>query len=285
MIELIYENNRGQKINLTKLPYWLNVEPVMDYEWDYTKREKRRGTIIAGFTKNISSKDLILHIMSHSKSVVSNAVDEFNSVIESDIYDGTPGKIWCGDWYTYGYIIGSKNEKWQYDEPVMKKKITFVREQESWFRQTIKKSYEGDSVTPQVESWVKRYDTGYDFAHDYMVDFESSVTLTNPDALPSVFILSIQGPALQPEIRIGDNVIGFNYDVPDGAVLEVNAVTKKTTTHLPDGTDLNVFGARDPDYYIFERIPSGRSAVTWDGSFNWEITLIEERSEPRWLTV
>ena len=285
MIELVYENNRGQKINLTQLPYWTNVEPIMDYSWDYTKREKRRGGIVAGFTKNISEKSLVLHIMGHSKSVRDNAIDEFNSVIESDIYDGVPGKIWCGNWYTYGYIVASQNEKWQYDAPVMKKTITLVREQDSWYRQTVKKSYEGDAYTPDAESWDKGYEPSYDYKFDYMTDFESSVQLTNPDVLPSNFILAIQGEAQQPEIHIGDNVIQFNYDVPEGAVLEVNAVTKTTVVHMPDGVDMNVFGARNADYYIFERIPSGRSAVTWNGTFNWEITLIEERSEPRWLTV
>ena len=285
MIELIYENNRGQRINLTQLPYWVNVEPIFDYEWDYTKREKRRSTIVAGFTKNISSRSLILHIMSHSKTVRDTAIDEFNSVIESDIYDGKAGKIWCGDWYTYGYIVASDNKKWQYDAPVIEKTITLVREQDSWFRQIVKKSYEGDAYTPTPESWTKNYEPSYDYSYDYMTDFDTSVQLNNPDSLPSNFILLIQGYANQPEIHIGDNVIQFNVEIPEGAVLEVNAITKKTIMHMPDGTDMNVFGARNADYYIFDRIPSGKSVVTWNGAFTWEITLIEERSEPRWRTV
>lgn len=285
MIELIYENNRGQKVNLTQLPYWVNVEPIFDYEWDYTKREKRRSTIVAGFTKNISSRSLVLHIMAHSKAARDIAIDEFNSIIESDIYDGKAGKIWCGEWYTYGYIVASDNTKWQYDVPVIKKTITLVREQDSWFRQIVKKSYESDAYTPTPESWTKNYEPNYDYQYDYMTDFDTSVQLNNPDSLPSNFILSIQGYANQPEIHIGDNVIQFNVEVPEGAVLEVNAITKKTTMHMPDGIDMNVFGARNADYYIFERIPSGKSAVTWNGAFTWEITLIEERSEPRWRTV
>ena len=285
MIELIYENNRGQKINLTKLPYWLNVEPIFDYEWDYTKREKRRGSIVAGFTKNVTTVDLTLHILGNTKAIRDQAIDEFNSIIESDIYDGKAGKIWCGEWFTYGYIVSSSNSKWQYDVPIVKKKITLVREQDSWFRRIVKKSYEGEQYTPQVEAWAKNYEPNYDYQYDYMTDFDTSVQLTNPDTLPSNFILSIQGYADQPEIHIGDNVVQFNLEIPSGAALEVNAVTKKTTMHMPDGVDMNVFGARNADYYIFERIPSGKSAVTWNGAFNWEITLIEERSEPRWLTV
>ena len=284
-MEFIYENNHGDKINLTEFPYWLNIEPIFNYEWEYTKRSKRRGQIIAGFTKTVSSIDLVFHIIGNTKSIRNNAIDKFNSVIESDIYEGKAGKIWCGDWYTYGYIIASKNEKWQYSAPMIKKTITLVREQDSWYKTLVRKSYEADKYEPQVEKKKKNYEPNYDYQYDFMTDFESSVRLNNPDTLPSNFIVEIQGYANQPQIEIGANVIGFNLEVPDGAVLEINSVTKKAVMHMPDGTDMNVFGARDADYYLFERIPVGNNAIVANGAFTWGITLIEERSEPRWRTV
>lgn len=284
-MEFIYENNRGKKINLSKRPYFLNIEPMFDYSWDYTKRERRRGDIIAGFTKTVSTKDLVLHIGDKTESIRNNAIDEFNSVIESDIYDGVAGKIWVGDWFTYGYIVAANNEKWQYGTPIVKKTITLAREQDSWYRKIVKKSYEENVIHVDVESWCKNYESCYDYKYDYMTDFDTSVQLVNPDALPSNFILTIQGPAERPEIHIGDKVVQFNLDVPDGASLQINSMTKTAILTFIDGRKFNAFGSRNPDYYLFERIPSGINAVTWNGSFVWEITLIEERSEPRWLTV
>lgn len=285
MKDFIYENNKGQKINLCKWPYKLNVEPIFDYEWDYTKRERRRGDIIAGFSKKTKERNLVLHIASTNKAVRDLAIDDFNSIIEDDIYEGTPGKIWIGDWYTYGYITAAKNEKWQYDTPVIKKNITLAREQESWYRQIVRKSYEGDVIHVDPEEWCKTYADMHDYQYDYMTDFDTSVELANPDVLPSNFKLSIQGAAENPEIHIGQNVINFTYTLGDGDVLVVDATNKTTIVYKPDGTQVNVFGARNADYYIFERIPSGRNTVTWNGAFNWEIILFEERSEPRWRTV
>lgn len=295
MQDFIYESSQGTKINLCKFPYWLNVEPMFDYEWDYTKRERRRGDIIAGFTKRTQSKSLVLHIAAKTQAIRNNAIDQFNSAIEADIYNGTPGKIWLGEWYTYGYIVAAKNEKWQYSTPVVKKTITLAREQDSWYRTIVKKSYEADTIVVEPEAWCKNYEDGYDFGvagctafpngYDYMADFDTRVELVNPDSLPSNFVLTIEGPAERPEINIGDNVIQFNWNVPDGAHLVVDATKKTTMAYLADGSEVNVFGARNPDYYIFERMPSGINTVTWNGAFNWEITLIEERSEPRWLTV
>ena len=284
-MEFFYENNRGEKINLSQFPYWLNVEPMFNYEWEYTKRAHRRGQIIAGFTKTVTSVDLVLHIIGRTKSIRDNAIDNFNSIIEADIFDGKAGKITCGNWYTYGYIVASKNSKWQYNAPVIKKTITLVKEQDSWYRTIVKKSYEADKYEPQVESWCKNFEPNYDYQYDFMTDFESSVRLNNPDSLPSNFIIYIQGYANRPAVNIGDYTYRINVEVGDGAVLEINSVTKKAIVHQPDGTDMNVFGARDPDFYLFERIPTGDNAVTTNGSFTWEITLIEERSEPRWRTV
>ena len=285
MNDFIYENNKGEKINLCKWPYKLNVEPMFDYEWDYTKRDYRRGDIIAGFTKKIQTKSLVLHIASPNVDVRNLAIDNLNSAIEADIYEGTPGKIWLGDWFTYGYITAAKNENWQYGVPIIKKTITLAREQSSWYRQILKKSYEANLIIIEPEEWDKTYADMHDFQYDYMTDFDTRVELVNPDALPSNFILKIIGPAERPEITIGKNVIQFNYDVQDGCELVVDATKKTTIVYQPDGTQINVFGARNADYYIFERMPSGINTVEWDGSFSWEITLIEERSEPRWLTV
>ena len=53
---------------------------------------------------------------------------------------------------------------------------------------------------------------------------------------------------------------------------------------MPDGQQINAFGARNPDYYIFQLIESGVNAIVWNGTFSWELQMIEERSEPRWLT-
>ena len=284
MKDFIYESSNGKKFNLFKGPYKLNVEPMFDYEWDYTKRERRRGDIIAGFTKRVTTKSIVLHIASYGEGIRNHAIDEFNSAIEADIYNATAGKIWYGDWFTYGYLVASKNEKWQYGVPVIKKTLTLAQEQDSWYRTTLKKSYENDHINVEPEEWCKTHADKYDYQYDYMIDFETRIDLINPDVLPSHFVLSIQGPADRPRVEIGDNVIEFNWELEDGDVLVVDSTTKTTIIYSADGTQTNVFGARNPDYYIFERMPSGRNSVSWNGPFTWEIRLIEERSEPRWHT-
>ena len=59
-------------------------------------------------------------------------------------------------------------------------------------------------------------------------------------------------------------------------------MSKKIYVTAIDGTITNVFNLRSRDSYIFDKIAPGMSSVTWDGNFGVDITLLEERSEPKW---
>ena len=296
--KVIYENNRGQRVNLSERPYFLDIEPILDYQWSYSEKEKRRGNIIAGFAKDIQSVDLTLHIMDANAEARDEAVDYFNNVIEADIYDGIAGRLLIGDWYTWGYIIASKNTKWQYGNPVVKKVVKLVREQENWYHVVQKANYgsaQAEELYNFVEEDIKTYELepisvydsevneGYDYEYEYMADTQSQKRINNPNSVPCDFSITIQGYVDRPEVQIGDNVIAFDLEVPYGAFLTVDSSKKTAIMTLADGEQVNVFGARDPDYYLFEKIKEGKNTVTWNGSFLWEIKMLEERSEPRWL--
>lgn len=581
--DFVYENSNGEKINLSKLPYKINIEPLIDYSWSYKTKQRQLGNKIVGFFKDIKDSTATLHVLAATAKERDEAIDYFNNVIEKDIYYGTAGKLWLGDWYTYAFITASKNSKWQYGVGVVKKEITISKEADSWYKTTrsanfgeqeestvyleedyIKtyESREADSAvksltativpqqsgtgTPspdnvrQISGWESvvtsvsgknllkvnsvnaigkgitqtlnedgtitlsgtstdfnngqaingsakfilpagtyrfvdvgqtsgatfyyylrvsgtspwimsgetftvpegssgcwvvlyfptntevsgthglmivsensAYDTyepytatthttdlgitvyggtvdlvsgvlnaypyyasyngetlngewvcdravyaqgttppigsqvalisgesttyqltpqtintlsgvnnvwaesgdvtvtfrddhgdiqtesgsivtfeknnalsgsGYDYAYDYMHDAQSQKIIANAGSIPCDFVITIQGYADSPIITIGDNTYAVNVEVPYGANLVIDSTQKTVIITLADGTKINAFGARDPDYYLFERIESGKNAVTWDGSYLWELLMIEERSEPRWLT-
>lgn len=395
-----YENNRGESITLTEHPYYLNIENLLDYTWSYTVKERRRGSIIAGFRKDISNRSVVLHVIADTVEERNEAIDKFNNIIDADIYDGTAGKLWVNDWFTYTYIIEAKNTNWQYGVPVIRKELNFAREQDSWFHVIYRNSYdnpdplipwqygikdyettspeqlivlpeeggENRGVTytlsdngiiiadgtaasysdfslgnvtleagdyalfgcPDVEGVSLRVgsyedtgegalislsatrtlpvsihitgnvtldklkirpvlatgtaipDTGYDYPYDYGLDLKSQIWVDNPNPMGCNWIISINGPVEYPVIEIGDTTVSLNVEVPDGAYLTVDTTNKTAYMYLADGTQVNVFGARDPDYYLFKLIDTGRSAVMWEDAFRWGLQMIEERSEPRW---
>lgn len=286
-----YENNRGNKIVLTELPYAINIEPLLDYSWAYATRDRRRGSRVAGFNKGVASKTLTLHVLANTVEQRDSAIDEFNNIIEADIFDGKPGKIWFNGWFTYGYIVSSANSKWQYEKGIIKKDVSFVREEETWFHIIKRQSYNIIDDESKFESGIKDYElneetglAGYDYEYDYGVDRDSFTNVVNPNPLGCNFKINISGPTLNPNLRIGDTVINVNVEIPAGAYLTVDSTEKTVMLYYADGTILNAFGARNPDYYIFKLIESGFNALVWSGEYDWDLELIEERSEPRWLT-
>ena len=290
---MIYVNSQENRLDLNKDPYWLYYEPILNYEWDYATKDKKRGHILAGFTKDVKELDVDLAIWGHSDALRNQAIDKFNNLIDIDIYNGTAGKLYYGDWFTYGYFIAAENTDWEKGAPIVRKKMTFVREKLSWYH-IVRVANFGEQANEDlynfVEEEIKTFEVedytgqreGYNYEYDYMVDTQSQKTITNPGSIPCEFIVSIQGYINNPVITIGDTTISVNVEVPYGANLVVDSTQKTVTLTLIDGTKINCFGARDPDYYLFERIAPGKSTVTWNGSFLWELQMIEERSEPRW---
>ena len=70
-------------------------------------------------------------------------------------------------------------------------------------------------------------------------------------------------------------------NVETNEFLTIDSVLKTIVLTKRDGSTENCFNYRNKDSYIFEKIPSGTSNIS-SGNFNFEITLLEERSEPKW---
>lgn len=223
-----YENNRGQKINLTELPYAINIEPLLDYSWAYATRDRRRGSRVAGFNKAVASKSVTLHILGTTVEERNEAIDAFNNIVEVDIYDGVAGKIWFDNWYTYGYIVSSQNEKWQYDKGIIKKTLELVREEETWYHVIVKNSYsEIPDEDEDFELGIKDYELS-PYIHE--------VTET-PDTTPYLFRPS---PSLEEDYDrlLLDKVVGGTLAV--NQLVPIPSNSKSTTVHgitLTDNRD------------------------------------------------
>ena len=283
MNDVVYTNNRGNKITLSGYPYFLDVEPLFDYEWSYSSKDSGTGSRLKGFYKDVKEKQLTLSVYGHTEAARNKAIDALNSVIETDIFDNTPGKITVGSWYCYGYITAAANTGWNLHGPVCTKTVTLVNERQSWYNVLKRDSY-GNAVKMTADTWDKQYEACHQYDYDYTNNGESQLILNNPSVNESEFVLTVQGPATSPYLGIGDNVYHITADVPDGAVLVIDSTKKTALMTLATGVVVNVFSARDSDHYLFKRIASGQNAIVYDGTFLWQLDVIEERSEPRWLT-
>jgi carbamate kinase len=64
----------------------------------------------------------------------------------------------------------------------------------------------------------------------------------------------------------------------------IDSTTKTVILTKGNGEQVNLFNLRNKESYIFEKIPSGMSIVSASNDqIRFEITLLEERSEPKWI--
>lgn len=140
---------------------------------------------------------------------------------------------------------------------------------------------EGTTSTP----WTSRQAGGLDFPHGFPFDYSTAVSsdyIINNAQTASNAILTIYGPAESPAITIGENTYKVNDTFVENEYLTIDTKQKTVTKTTRNGEKINLFSKRDKENYIFEKIQPGQNTVVMTPKANYTITLIDERSEPKW---
>lgn len=105
---------------------------------------------------------------------------------------------------------------------------------------------------------------------------------------PANFKLKIIGPAHNPVVHIGKNEVSILGEILDGNYILIDSYHKTIRLYDLYGHYTNAFdwGERGEGEgsgkYCFEKIGVGSQPVSWDGSFRFDLTVVEDRSEPSW---
>lgn len=92
------------------------------------------------------------------------------------------------------------------------------------------------------------------------------------------------GASFEPTfVRIfSNNVYQVDISLNVGERLEIDSRKKTVKLIHSDGYTENVLWSAIKEYYIFEKIAAGTQIIAWDGSFAFDLILIDKRSEPLW---
>lgn len=272
MQDIYYINHLNQRINLMESPYWLQTGNFYDFEWDYTSDNDK----ITGFSRSIAEKTLTLTVMASTKAEFYTALNNLHAYTEVDLLDQEHGKLYIGDQYLKCYIKKSKKTDWEPDEAYTEVEITVVTDYPYWVTEN---SYSFD-VQTVVSTDNKKY--AYKYPYRYANGLTSG-TITNNHFAPSDFIATIYGPATNPAIVIGDNTYLINAILNTDEYMTLNTALGTIVKTQIDGTRVNMFDYRDKTADVFAKIEAGSNAVGWSGDFAFDINVLEERSEPKWI--
>lgn len=141
---------------------------------------------------------------------------------------------------------------------------------------------------------VKNVEVGefLDFPFDFPFDFTplpkaSEIENGSSQEEGSDFVMRIYGPCTNPYVQIGGNSYRVDVRVPSGGYLEVDSAAGTVEVVSKYGERTNAYdnrqrGAEGSGSYIFQRIPSGTSTVSWSNSFDFDVELFDERDIPPW---
>lgn len=269
-----YVNSKGESIEFGNGIY-VNYSDVRDYEWEYVSKCNR----IAGFRRNISKKSIPLVLVKASREELIAVRDRLYQVIEYDVINATPGKLYIGDFYLKCYLCGGKNSGYLARRD-MQTTLTLVTDSNIW----IKESHY--SYSARGQEIVDSEDAYMDYPYDHSYDYASAIlayTADNMGFSEADFKMTIMGPCSAPEITIAGHPYKVDTELSSGEMLVIDSAVRKVYKIMVNGEQVNQFHLRDRENSVFKKIPAGNNTVTWDGSFSFELTLFEGRSEPRWI--
>ena len=200
---------------------------------------------------------------------------------DADLDAGTPGQlVMDGIWTCPVYVpevSTSKVSRW-----AVQQKWTVVL-LDVWRRRMDTVSF--DPFHSEDDTWL-------DLPFDIPFDLKFMSIMRQLDAYGGrrrQFEMTVYGPVTNPAITIGDNVYEVDVDVPAGAVLKISSIDRTITLTMENGDTTNAFdnGVRGngagSGHYIFEPLPADTADVTWANNFGFDLTPIEEMTDPSWL--
>jgi hypothetical protein len=251
---------------------FVNENDLRNFVWEITSKNDR----ISGFRKGIVAKTVPITLKCDSEEEGIALKNKLFEIFEKDVLAVKHGKIIIGDYYLKCYVTESAKSEYLIHGSHMKITVKVSTDFPYWVKETASTFNYGQGVTRSQ----------LDFNRDFSYDFTSNLIgkqLHNTNFVATNFKINIYGACENPRITIA----GHNYEVfaSVGAneYLTIDSVNKTIILTHADGTTENCFNKRNRDSYIFEKIPSGRCNVSANGVFKFDVVLLEERGEPRWI--
>lgn len=270
--QFVYINHMNETLDFGKGHLFVNENDLRDFSWEITSKNDR----ISGFKKGIVSKSIPIIIKCETAEEGYALRNRLFEVCEKDVLALKHGKIIIGDYFMKCYVVESKKTEYLVHGNYMRITIKLSTDFPYWCKeQTIAFNY-GDG------SNGRNLDYKRDFPSDYTSNLHGKA-LTNTYLTSANFRLNIYGACVNPQVVIGGHVYSVAVSVEKNEYLTIDSQNKTIVLTHTNGKQENCFNMRNRESYIFEKIPPGTLNVSANANFRFEVIILEERSEPKWI--
>lgn len=277
--DITYINSAGASISLNTPPYYVAAHDLRDFSWDYNAISRPNG--FGGrvsFSRPVQERTISVGIKGSTPSEFNTNALALAALTEPDIIKNTPGKLYLGGQYLTCYLATSSTVNYHSRRGNwVSKEIKLVVTEPFWQTETTQRFLMG---APESVVGAKRYDGRYDYRY---IASTSSGTIVNPHYTSCPMIITIYDAAINPSITIGGKIYAMNASIGDGQRIIIDQVRRTIVSMAADGTTTNLFDYRDKANDIFEHVQPGTQTVIYTGDFTFDISVIQQRSEPSWI--
>lgn len=270
----VYENHWGMRFESLENGVYLNHSDILDYSWNYDVINNR----ISRFYRSVTKRGLPLVVIGKTEAEATAARNRLMEIAEADIQAMLPGKIYVGEYYTSGFITASKKSKYLFSKRHCNLDLEFTSADPAWF-------VDHSFVFSKESGGTSAGKYGFDYPFDYPFDYSATVKsrqIVVGGISSNKFRLKIYGEAENPSINIAGHIYSVSGRIQKGESLLIDSINKTITLTTATGKKVNWFDKRSRESYIFEPIPTGVNGVSYNGTFGFDLTIVEERSEPKW---
>lgn len=269
-----YITSKGTELSLEG-KFSIKSTDFHSYKWKVSAVSKKFGSRVNSIGKDPMEIPGVL-VFTGGKEAAELALDSVRDYFEFDVANVSPGTLVIGDWYVKGFVISSSTS--EYGENYIKNAVTLYCPYPFWIKEKKYSFYKAESGGS---------DAGLDFPFDFPFDLGSDMdylsgNIENDLLLPAQFKMIVYGPIVNPMVTIGGQIYRVFTTVSANEYLVIDTREQQIYRVTRNGLRINEFNNRDKEHSIFEPIPSGNNSVIWNKTFGFDVTLYQERSEPKW---
>lgn len=276
-----YVNHLGELFTLSgDGAAFLDTLPLRAYEWSYqvTQNLSGLGGSAAGFSRPPRAVQTTLGLRAFQRATFAEAANRFHAITEADIQAETPGTLYLGSQYAYCFLTGASVASYSKKGSWYTKQVTLLFTQPYWFSEKSYTFHAADSGSSD-DTTGKKFDLRFPYRYGTAL---TAGKLNNTHYGPCPAVFTIYGPVSNPLINIAGNLYGAYITLSASERLEIDQLSHTLTRIDGSGARHNAFATRVKTSNIFAPIPVGPSAVIYNGDFRFDLTLIQQRSEPLW---
>lgn len=273
----IYRNHLGEELKFGEGGLYVNTNDLHSFSWDVTSKNDR----IYSFNRKMVEKKIPIIIFCETASEGIAMRNRLYEICEKDVMAKEYGRIIIGKYYLRCYVKASEKVEYLSSQKYMKATLTIITDLPYWTKETLYRFGYGSNSGGDNEGLYLdgKYDYPFDFTYSLL-----DTAIRNTGIIATNFKIVIYGACTSPTLVIGNKEYTVHANIEESEKLTIDSASKKIYLTKADGTTENCFNLREKntEFYIFDKIASGTNIVRLENCYKADVTVYDERSEPKW---